>query len=149
MEIRSKLDFPAGALTNFAPHAFEIDGIKCASMEGFLQSLIINDEKIQKEICQLVGIEAKNWGIAQDSVWQETQCLWWKGQKYDRHGKGYQELLDRAYAELSKNENFKKALLATGDETLTHSIGSSDPYETILTEKEFCDRLMELRKKSK
>lgn len=149
MEIRSKLDFPAGALTNFAPHAFEIDGIKCASMEGFLQSLIINDEKIQKEICQLIGIEAKKWGIEKDSVWQETQCLWWKGQRYDRHRQEYQELLDRAYAELSRNENFKKALLATGDETLTHSIGQSDPYETILTEKEFCDRLMELRKRLK
>lgn len=149
MEIRSKLDFPAGALTNFAPHAFEIDGVKCASMEGFLQSLLTSDVKLQEEICQLVGIEAKNWGIEHDDLWKKSQCLWWRGKKYDRHKKEYQDLIDRAYDELSKNEDFEKALLATGEEILTHSIGHSDPYETILTEKEFCNRLMDLRRKLK
>jgi len=145
MEIRSRLDFPAGVLTNFAPHAFKIDGIECSSMEGFLQSLKADDLKVQIDICQLVGIEAKNWGNENNVIWKETQCLWWRGQRYDRHGQEYQELLDRAYAELFKNENFKQALLATGEEILTHSIGKNDPYETILTEEEFCSRLMNLR----
>lgn len=38
MDIRSGKDYPSSALSNFAPHPFEIDGVKCASMEGFLQS---------------------------------------------------------------------------------------------------------------
>jgi len=148
MDIRSKLDYPAGDLTNFAPHSFEIDGVKCASMEGFLQSLKTNDMLIQKEICQLVGIEAKNWGNEHNIIWKETQTLYWQGREYDRQGDEYQKLLDRAYDELAKNENFRKALLATGQEVLTHSIGISDPFEDILTEDEFCSRLMKLRSKS-
>ena len=39
MEISSGAGYPASSLSNFAPHEFIIDGIKCASMEGFLQSL--------------------------------------------------------------------------------------------------------------
>jgi predicted NAD-dependent protein-ADP-ribosyltransferase YbiA (DUF1768 family) len=43
LDIRSKAPFPAGALSNFAAHKFTIDGITYASMEGFLQSLKIED----------------------------------------------------------------------------------------------------------
>ena len=39
MDIGSKSGYPAGALSNFSPHPFEIDGVKCNSMEGFLQGL--------------------------------------------------------------------------------------------------------------
>ena len=38
IDIKAKAPFPAGALSNFAPHAFTFDGIACASMEGLLQS---------------------------------------------------------------------------------------------------------------
>jgi hypothetical protein len=37
MDIGSKSGYPSSALSNFAPHAFEFDGVKCASMEGLLQ----------------------------------------------------------------------------------------------------------------
>ena len=39
MDIGSGNGYPSSALSNFAPHEFELDGVKCASMEGFLQSL--------------------------------------------------------------------------------------------------------------
>jgi hypothetical protein len=116
-------------------------------MEGFLQSLKEPDPLIQKEICQLVGIEAKNWGNEHNVAWKETQTLWWQGCEHDRHGVEYQELLDRAYAALFQNNDFRKALAATAHEVLTHSIGKSDPFQTILTEEEFCSRLMKLRSK--
>lgn len=147
MDIRSKLDYPAGALTNFAPNSFEIDGVKCVSMEGFLQALKTDDPLIQIEICQLVGIEAKRWGEEHNVAWKEVQKLWWQGREYDRHGYEYQKLLNRAYKALFQNEDFRKALSATGQDFLTHSIGKSDPSDTILTEDEFCTRLMELRSK--
>lgn len=38
MDVGSKNAYPASALSNFSPHPFEIDGVKCNSMEGFLQS---------------------------------------------------------------------------------------------------------------
>jgi hypothetical protein len=54
-------------------------------------------------------------------------------------------LLDRAYDALAENEGFRKALLATGKATLTHSIGRTSINETVLTRSEFCSRLTEIR----
>ncbi len=143
MDIGSGKNYPANSLSNFAPHPFEIDGVKCSSMEGFLQSLKFKNPEMQERICLLVGIRAKFAGKRKN--WWKTQTLWWRGQEINRHGDKYQILLDRAYTELSKNEGFKKALLASGNSALTHSIGKSDPHRTILTEREFCSRLTKLR----
>jgi predicted NAD-dependent protein-ADP-ribosyltransferase YbiA (DUF1768 family) len=71
--------------------------------------------------------------------------LYWKGKALRRDGVDYQILLDRAYEALAKVEDFRKALLATGDENLTHDIGHTVYTETILTTKEFCSRLMSIR----
>lgn len=46
-------------LSNFSAFSFEIDGIKCASMEGFLQSLKFEDIEEQEKVCLLVGFQAK------------------------------------------------------------------------------------------
>lgn len=46
---------PTGDLSNFAPHAFAIDGVTCGSMEGFLQSLKIWDAAEQERVCALIG----------------------------------------------------------------------------------------------
>ena len=54
MDIGSGNGFPCDALSNFAPHPFVIDGVECASMEGFLQSLKFSNPDIQKEVCKLV-----------------------------------------------------------------------------------------------
>jgi len=116
-------------------------------MEGWLQSLKERDPEKQKEICALSGIGAKRRGRKLNKAWQADQTLWWRGKAYDRHDKKYQRLLDRAYHALSRNPDFQKALLATGNEPLTHSIGSTDPHFTVLTEQEFCKRLLRLRAK--
>lgn len=36
MDIGSGTGYPSVALSNFAPHSFVIDGVECASMEGFI-----------------------------------------------------------------------------------------------------------------
>lgn len=41
---------------------------------------------------------------------------------------------------------FRDALLSTGGKRLYHSMGNPDATQTILTEKEFCSILTELRK---
>ena len=143
MDIRSGAGFPASNLSNFSVHPFEIDGVLCNSMEGFLQSLKFKNPDMQAEVCKLYGKTAKFRG--KNKKWWKTQKLYWRGVEYDRHSKEYQKLLDRAYYELGKNSSFKRALLATGNSNLTHSIGKKDPTRTILTEKEFVSRLMKLR----
>ena len=145
MDIGSRNDYPSCALSNFAPHPFVIDGVECASMEGFLQSLKFKNTDMQKEVCKLVGMAAKRRG--REKRWFTTQTLYWQGKEYKRDSQEYQDLLDRAYNELSKNTGFRKALLATGDATLTHNIGKIKITETVLTRQEFCSRLLAIRKR--
>lgn len=143
MDIGSQNGFPSSALSNFAPHPFEIDGVQCASMEGFLQSLKFQSVEMQNYVCTLVGIKAKNKG--RNKNWYKTQTLYWRGQPIKRDSEEYQNLLDRAYMALFQNEKFKNALMFTKKATLTHSIGKKKINETVLTEREFCSRLTKLR----
>ena len=144
MDIGSGAGFPAGTLSNFAPHPFVIDGVQCNSMEGFLQSLKFKDVEMQKSICLLVGKAAKFKG--KKKKWWKTQTLHWQGKEFKRDSEEYQELLDRAFNALAQNTGFQKALLATGTATLEHSIGKSKITETVLTRQEFCSRLTRIRK---
>lgn len=59
MDIGSGAPWPSCALSNFAPHEFVIDGIRCSSMEGFLQSLKFKSPEMQEHVCTLVGKAAK------------------------------------------------------------------------------------------
>lgn len=145
MDIGSGAGFPAAALSNFAPHSFVIDGIECASMEGFLQSLKFSNPEMQKEVCKLVGKAAKFKG--KKKKWWKTQTLYWQGISYKRDSQEYQDLLDRAFDALAQNTSFQKALLATKDAVLTHSIGKRKKEETVLTTQEFTSRLTQIRKR--
>ncbi len=145
MDISSKAAGPAGALSNFHAHPFVFDGVECAGAEGPIQSFKFDDPEVQREICKLSGREAKARGRERNEAWKSVQRLWWQGQEYDRHSQAYQDLLDRLFDALLENADFQATLLSSGDEELTHSIGSSDPRETVLTEQEFCSRLMKLR----
>ena len=143
MDIGSGTGWPSAALSNFTPHPFTIDGVECASMEGFLQSLKYKEPDMQIEVCKLVGKAAKFKG--KKKKWWRTQTLYWQGQEFKRDSQEYQDLLDRAFDALAQNTGFQKALLATGKATLTHSIGKSKEQETVLTKQEFCSRLTNIR----
>ena len=146
MDIKSGCGYPASALSNFAPHPFNLDGVSVASMERLLQSLKFDKIHIQVEVCKLVGKEAKFRGKNRNGAWQRVQKLWWQGVAMDRKGEEYQNFLDRAYEEMaSQSESFRKALLATQNAVLAHSIGRNKEAETVLTEREFCSRLMRVR----
>jgi hypothetical protein len=140
LDIRAKAPFPGGALSNFAPNAFALDSVACASMEGFLQSLKIADPAEQRHVCTLVGPEAQS--VGQRYAWGTTRTLWWRGEPIDRLSDAYQTLLDRAYQALfEQSKNFRDALEASGSARLTHTLGRSDPCETILTTEKFCSGL--------
>lgn len=145
MDIGSGTGYPTANLSNFHPHAFVFDGVECASMEGLLQSFKFKNPEMQREVCKLVGKQAKFKG--KKKKWFKTQTLFWQGQEFQRESVEYQELLDRAFEALSKNTSFQKALLATGDSPLTHNIGKIKESETVLTRQEFCSRLMKIRER--
>lgn len=145
LDISSLADGPAGILSNFTANTFTLDGLTCASMEGFLQSLKCPDAGSASEIRGLAGIEAKKAGQPYNH-WQVTQQLHWRGYVIDRHGEEYQLLLGDAYRELiDQCPQAKQALLATVGKRLEHSIGVDDPTQTVLTEHEFVTHLTEIR----
>lgn len=147
MNIGSGNKYPCNSLSNFAPHPFIIDEIECNSMEGFLQGLKFKNPEMQKEVCTLVGIAAKRKGAKKN--WKQEGILWWKGEPIDRFSDDYQELLDKAFEALSENTKFQKALLASNDAVLQHSIGKRKQKDTVLTIREFCGRLTTIREKLK
>ena len=147
MDIHSGNGYPSSALSNFAHHSFTLDGVLCGSMEGFLQSLKFDKPHIQVEVAKLAGMAAKYRGKPRNKQWKSKQTLWWRGEAIDRQSERYQKLLDRAYrAMFDQNEAFRNALKASGEAVLTHSIGRNNSSETVLTNSEFCGRLMFLRR---
>jgi len=144
MDIHSGGTYPSSALSNFACHPFILDEVQIISFEGFLQSLKFKIPEVQASVCKLIGKMAKSRGRAKK--WQRDQTLYWKGEPIKRDSEAYQLLLDRAYqAMFEQSESFRNALKASQGMTLTHSIGKNKINETVLTEREFCSRLIKLR----
>ncbi|MGE3832187.1 MAG: GNAT family N-acetyltransferase [Parvibaculaceae bacterium] len=148
LDIWSKGEYPSNVLSNFGQHPFTIDGVAVQSMEAFLQSLTFADPDRQREVWSYPPAHAKSAGGKQN--WKKDMTLHWKGVAIDRMGEAYQALLDRAYDALfEQSETFRRALAASGNRPLTHSMGKADPRRTILTNEEFLNRLNRLREKLK
>ena len=138
----------AGRLSNFTPRKFIFDGIECNSIEGVLQSFKFKNPEMQKEICKLSGLGAKQRGANKN--WRQYQKLYWQGKEYKRDSKEYQELLDRLYQTVyDQNDNFRRDLQSCKGVTFTHSLGKHKKSETVLTVQEFCSRLTKLRDNGK
>ena len=134
----------AGRLSNFTPRKFIFDGVECSSIEGVLQSFKFKNPEMQKEICKLSGLAAKQRGASKN--WRQYQKLYWNGIEYKRDSKEYQELLDRLYQTVyEQNENYRRDLESCKGVTFTHSLGRHKKSDTVLTTQEFCSRLTKLR----
>lgn len=148
IDIHSKGTYPSDILSNFVAYEFIVDGIPCASMKGFLQSLKFRRKTKQNQICRLTGKEAKNApGRLRNLRWKLTQTLYWNGVRYKRDAAEYQKLITRAYDALFDNADFRVALKAAQNAELCHSIGRQDSRTTVLTESEFIRQLYRLRSK--
>lgn len=143
MDIGSGSRYPSCALSNFSPHPFVFDGVECASMEGFLQSLKFSNKEMQAHVCTLVGKSAKFKG--KNKKWWRDQTLYWKGVPMQRSSAAYANIIKLAYDSLATNDSFRRALLATNKAVLTHSMGKNKINENVLTEREFCGHLHRLR----
>lgn len=143
IDLKSNGKYPANVLSNFWGNTFKVDGVLCKSMEGFLQSLKHQDTIKQQQICSMKGGRAKHQGT---DVWKVNQQVYWRGKVIDRHSEEYQRLIRKSYHALfEQSENFRNALMLTRGKKLYHSIGSNNPYDTILTRDEFCTILTEIR----
>jgi len=149
-DICYKFNFPYNVLCNFTASQFKHDGVKIYSMEGFLQSLKVKDKPTQEKICTLPGFLAKKVGnyLKKSGKFDRT-TVYWQGQEYNRNTKEFTKVIDRAYDSKFKQDRlFRTVLNSSKGRTLTHTIGKSDPMDTILTEEEFIQHLDKLREKT-
>ena len=137
----------AVALSNWELYTFVIDDVTCNSMEGFLQAIKSPDLAVQAELCAMTGKKAHSQGQNYNN-WKNTQMLYWQNRVYPRESTQYQELLMRAYQALNDQvPAFSANLKSTIPLVLTHTIGKSNHYDTVLTKEEFCDMLTTIRLK--
>lgn len=128
------------SLSNFTPREFIFQGEVCASMEGLLQSLKFPILEKQKKVRLMTDIRAKRTG--KKKKWYLDQTLYFLDEGIDRHSQRYQEIIDEMFEALYEQDDaFRHALSAIKEQHLMHSHGNSDPRRTILTEKEFLQRL--------
>ena len=143
LDIHSALPYPSGTLSNFTNHPFDWQGNRVESLEGFFQGLRFKEPEEQRRVWLMSGVEAKREGKRRKII---NHTLYLYGKPFNRHSEFYQVLIRRVYFTMAANStSFRRALLATGNKTLTHSIGKSDPNETMLTVNEFCGILTEIR----
>ena len=146
IDIHSKRRGIAGRLSNFTKRKFSFDEVNCRSIEGVLQSMKFENPCEQQIVCGLWGSQAKLAGDLK-ADWKNTQLLYWNGCSYRRESKEYHELLTRLYTEVYRqDEQFRKDIQKSAKYKLVHSIGNSDPCDTVLTEKEFIEQLVALQK---
>ena len=149
LDIKAKDKGIGGALSNFAPHAFTIDGVQCASMEGFLQALKTPNVKKQQKVCAMTGIDAKNAfrRSPRRYLFLKTHRVYWQGQTIDRMSGDFDDLITRAYDALFENSDFRRALEGAKGKNLIHGHGKAKKKETVLTEEEFIFQLLRLMDK--
>ena len=143
IDISSTSKFPAGDLSNFTPYTFTFRGIDFVYMEALLQGLKFEGVEKQNKVFRLVGVEAKRKG--RECKWFLDQTLYWQGKPMKRDSDEYRSLVEEAFNALSANKDCQKALLATGDKTLYHTMGEQAPTKTVLTEEEFSGILTNIR----
>lgn len=138
-------DNESAPLSNLFPHKFGVDGVTCQSMESFIQSLRVENEMIQRQICQnYSGYMAYKMRLSLPD-WRKTGYVYWRGRKILRDSKEYDELMTKAYYELcSQNFVFRYCLYNHKDEILFHTIGCTDKTETLLTQQEYISQLEKL-----
>ena len=146
MNIGSGSGGPAGKCSNFPPSPFTLDGVECASAEGFIQAIKHPDPEMQKVICQLVGRAAKFKGKKLNKKVRRTGMVYWQGREIVFRSQEHMDLIERALrAKFTQNASSRRALLATGNATLTHDLGHKESPHTSLPKREFIRMLHKIR----
>ena len=146
-DVSDERGFPFGMLDPSAPVRFEIDGVECASLDGFVESLKFERIIDQKNVTKRVGEDAREQGKNQDNPANQIadRILHWQGRTFKRNSKEFDKLLARVFREMAKNARYQEALLITQDVDFRHPKGKIAKKDTILTRKELTDNLKKLR----
>lgn len=144
MEIGSGKGPSFSQLSSMAHHEFAIDGVKCKSLEGFIQSLKCEKASQQASVCSDKPKAAKERG-KKLIAWESGGRVFWKGEAIDRHSLRHKDFIEGVVKEVARQcPVFRKALIETAGQPLTCP-GKSRESETPVTEAEFCHALTRAR----
>jgi predicted NAD-dependent protein-ADP-ribosyltransferase YbiA (DUF1768 family) len=147
LNITSKSDdLRARILSNFSGYSFTLDGLKFASVEGFIQGTKFPENDPRRNAAfGLMGKEAKKYG-----TYAERKFVWWGGKEIPYASEEHRNLIERAIrAKFNQSPQAIKALLATRDLVLIHDTGEPEPPDTSLPASIFCRILMDIREEKK
>lgn len=138
------VEFASQSLSGFSKFSFTVDGVKCMSLESFLQSLKFKNITQQQAICCMPPEQARKLG-KRKIWWKRTGNLWWKGSKIKRSSLGYQMLLNRVFDELIKNKDFTRVLMNCGNIEIIRTANTAGLQSVIMSEDEFISRVVNMR----
>ena len=126
----------AKALSNLFPYQFSFRGKTMGSIEGFFQGIKFKDIKMQNLVIQYSGLASNYIKIATDYNWKESGIIYWQGEKIDRYGKEYEDLVDELYISAIQNPLYRNVLKQCNHYIL-HEMGALQKEETVFTRYEF------------
>ena len=120
---------------------FVFQGRKVASVNSFILSLKVKDPALQCRLAMLPESKVKE--VARHiKPTYVARTLYWNGKPFSRDSVEYKQFLKRIYKErFNKDPEFRSALRSTDGFLLSHSVGKSSIYETVLTADEFVEML--------
>ena len=138
---------PEAILSNFAPTPFLLDGVECASVEGFIQGLKEPKPDRQRRICLRHGFEAKRASSRKrNKKLRESGVVWWQENAIPFQSEAYYALIERAIrAKFDHNELARHVLQATGEAELIHDTGKPEAPHTSLPAERFIGILTKIR----
>jgi len=135
-------DWRALALANFGVFPYELDGVVCVSIEGFIQGIkFAPDDPVRVQAFQSHGWSAKHLGKGAGREW-----VWWNGQRLAYGSTEHHALIARAIrSKAAQNGGVRLALRACAGLVFRHDIGEPIPPTTSLPADVYCRILTELR----
>lgn len=148
INILSTAEGVGALLSNFAHTPFILDGVSCASVEGFIQGLKCEDPEKQRRICAQYGFQAKRAGTRKrNQKVRRLQTVWWQGESISFRSEAYYALIQRAlHAKFAEHGPSRAALLSTGSAELVHETGKPEKPSTSLPVQYFVGMLLEIRR---
>ena len=123
-------------LSNLFPYRFMFRGEELNSIECFFQGIKFKDNDIQKLVFEYSGKDAYHLKATSDYDWRKTGLLYWQGEPINRFSADYENIVDELYVSAAQNPFYRQALIKT-NKYILHSIGGTNPNETVLTRFEF------------
>jgi predicted NAD-dependent protein-ADP-ribosyltransferase YbiA (DUF1768 family) len=147
INIISTAEGPEAILSNFADTPFTLDGVTCASVEGFIQGLKEQKPDKQRRICLRNGFEAKRASSRRrNRRVRESGIVWWQGRAVSFKSEEYYQLIERGIrAKLDQNATARQALFDTRNAELVHDTGRPESPNTSLPSERFVSILMKIR----